>query len=112
MALMALIVWYLQRSEKSVYLLDFSTFEPPDNWKLTSDQLMEIMRRQGVFSEESLTFLQRMLAQSGVGPKTAWPPGATRCLKGFPLDRSADAARKESEVTLLLYSFASIHRIK
>ena len=97
MALLALILWYMKNRDKPVYLVDFSTFQPPEDWKLSHDQLMEIMRLQGCFTEDSLTFLRRMLEQSGVGPSTAWPPGTTQCLQGKKADRSAEAARKESE---------------
>jgi hypothetical protein len=98
MAMLAALIWYATHREKPVYLLDFCTFEPPESWKLTAEQLMTIMRAQGCFTEESLDFLARMLKQSGCGPATAWPPGTVQCLQGLPADRSAEAARKESEV--------------
>lgn len=101
MAILALVIWYIYRSEKAVYLVDFATFEPPDSWKVSPEQLMDMMRAQGVFTEDSLSFLERMLVQSGVGPSTAWPPGTTQCLKGLKADTSAEAARKESEVSCL-----------
>ena len=98
MAILALVLWYFTHRSKPVYLIDFTTFEPPADWKMTQDELMEIMRRQGCFTEDSLDFLQRMLVQSGVGNSTAWPPGTVQCLKGLKADTSADAARKEAEV--------------
>ncbi len=98
MAMLAALIWYATHREKPVYLLDFCTFEPPESWKLTAEQLMTIMRAQGCFTEDSLEFLARMLKQSGCGPATAWPPGTVQCLEGLPADRSAEAARKESEV--------------
>ena len=72
---------------------------PPASWKLSPQQLMEVMAAQKCFSGESLAFLERMLTQSGCGPSTAWPPGITRCLQGLEQDTSVEAARKESEVT-------------
>lgn len=98
MALLALLLWYINKREKAVYLLDFTTFEPPQSWKLSPDQIVDIMRSQGCFSEGSLEFQARMLKQSGCGPSTAWPPGIVRCLGGETADRSCEAARKESEV--------------
>jgi len=96
----AIVLWYLFKQENPVYLLDFATFEPPEDWKLTSDQLMSIMRGQGTFTEDSLAFLERMLSQSGCGPSTAWPPGTVQCLRGLPADTSAEAARLESETVI------------
>ena len=75
MGLLALIVWYINQGEKQVFLVDFSCFEPPDSWKVSHEQLMQMMRAQDCFTEESLGFLSRMLQQSGCGPSTAWPPG-------------------------------------
>ena len=98
MALLALIVWYLNHREKPVYLLDFSTFEPPESWKVSYDQLMQIMRNQGCFTEDSIDFMHRMLERSGCGPSTAWPPGIVQCLQGIPADRSVEGARAESKV--------------
>lgn len=84
----------------TVYLLDFQTFEPPESWKMTPQQLLEVMRYQGAFTEESLQFMDRMLQQSGVGPRTAWPPGIVRCLEGLPQDRSVEASREESKTVI------------
>ena len=98
MSIFALLLWYITRKEQPVYLLDFSCFEPPADWKVSQEQLMQIMKFQGCFTEESLDFLSRMLQQSGVGPSTAWPPGTVQCLEGKVADTSAEAARKESEV--------------
>jgi 3-ketoacyl-CoA synthase len=82
MLISALVIWYISQRDKPVYLIDFAVFEPPEDWKLNHDQLMDIMGKQGCFTEDSLNFLSRMLMQSGVGPATAWPPGITKCLTG------------------------------
>lgn len=92
-------------------MLDFSTFEPPDEWKLSQEQILEIMKRENVFTNKSLEFLERMLGQSGVGPSTAWPPGIIKVLSGegkrkpgekidVTRDFSVEAARHESEVVM------------
>lgn len=96
----ALLVWNFSRMGSPVYLLDFSTFEPPESWKTNREQLIEAMSKQPSFTEESLKFMDRMLAQSGVGPSTAWPPGIVQCLRGEPYDNSVEASRKEAEVSL------------
>ena len=59
MAILAMIIWYFNQRSKPVYLIDFAVFEPPESWKLSHEQLMEIMGKQGCFTEESLTFLSR-----------------------------------------------------
>ena len=106
MLLLALAVWYLHYTSSPVYLIDFSTFEPPEDWKVSPEKLVEIMKAQTdhagqkCFEEKSLEFMTKMLEHSGCGPSTAWPPGIVRCLKGEQADRSAEAARKESEVVI------------
>jgi hypothetical protein len=97
-ALLAGLVWYASHRVSPVYLIDFTTFKPPSNWRLTAEELLEAMKRQGSFTEESMTFMSRMLQQSGVGPATAWPPGMTRVLNGESPDESVEMSRKEAEV--------------
>lgn len=97
---------WLVRMDSPVYLLSFATFKAPDSWKLTHDEIVETMRRQGCFTEESLTFLRKILERSGTGQATAWPPGIVRCLEddkdGKPLkaDRSLETSRKEAEAVI------------
>lgn len=98
--LFCLLIWFYVTKEIGVFLLDFSVFEPPEDWKLTPKQLLEIMRFQGVYSEESMSFQEKLLERSGVGPKTAWPPGITRCLRGEPQDISVEGARAESQTVI------------
>jgi len=100
--LLTLCVAYLwSRSHHPVYLVDFSVFEPPASWKVTHKELMDVMRKQKCFNEESLSFLTRILGKSGTGSQTAWPPGITRCLHdNIAADKSVDAARLESETVI------------
>jgi predicted naringenin-chalcone synthase len=95
------MLWYMVKSSKPIYLVDFVCFEPPDAWKVSHEQLLQIMRNQECFTEESIEFLSRMLLQSGCGPSTAWPPGILKCLTaGEKSDRTAEAARKEAETVI------------
>lgn len=101
MALMALGLWYLNNREKPVFLIDFTTFEPPDSWRLSPEQLLQVMRNQGTYTEESLKFMGRILERSGCGPKTAWPPSIVRCLKpGLEQDVTVNSAREEAEAVM------------
>ena len=98
LAILAVGLYYMSRREKSVYLLDFACFEPPDSWRLSPEEIVTCLERQNCFTPESLEFMQRLLVRSGCGPRTAWPPSMTRCLQGAPRDNSAEAAREESRV--------------
>jgi len=44
------------------------------------EQLLRMMRAQNCFSDDSMTFLAKILAQSGTGQATAWPPSIVQCL--------------------------------
>jgi predicted naringenin-chalcone synthase len=101
-ALVLLVMFCFIRREKPVYLLAFATFKAPDSWKCSHDQLLEIMRRQKCFTEESLNFLKRILERSGTGQATAWPPGIVKCLESpdTPADRTMAASREESETVV------------
>lgn len=102
LVLLAFVVWYLHRYEQNVYLLDFTTFEAPLCWRLTSDQLLDILALQGSYTKESLIFSEKILSQSGVGEETAWPPSIMTSLRndGAPYDTGTEMARRESETVI------------
>ena len=97
--------WLMQR-QRPVYLLGFSTFKAPESWKVSHEQIAEIMRRQDCFTEKSINFMERILERSGTGQATAWPPGITQCLENDEdgthkkSDRSMEASRKEAETVI------------
>jgi len=93
--------WMIRRNNP-IYLLSFATFKAPDEWKCSHEDIMEMMRRQGCFNDESLNFMQRILDRSGTGPATAWPPGIVKSLQndGSKADRSIAASRKEAETVI------------
>lgn len=98
MLVIALIIFVLKRTEKSVYLVDFACFQPPETWRLSPQQILDCLKAQQCFTQESLDFMERMLERSGCGPKTAWPPAILKVLKGEPLHTGTEEAREESRV--------------
>mmetsp|Transcript_19753 Transcript_19753/g.39497 ORF Transcript_19753/g.39497 Transcript_19753/m.39497 type:complete len:532 (-) Transcript_19753:132-1727(-) len=99
-AIAVLVVWYFARMDNPVYLLDFATFEPPSSWKVSHEQILQMMKNQNCFNEESLSFMGRILSRSGTGQATAWPPGIVQSLEGKPTDSSIEGSRKEAETVL------------
>lgn len=65
LAVILILVWYITQKHTAVYLVDFSTFEPPEEWRVSPAQILDLMKMQGYYNEESLTFMNRMLLQSG-----------------------------------------------
>jgi hypothetical protein len=88
---LALIIFVLKRTENAIYLVDFACFEPPESWRLSPAQIMDCLKAQQCFTQQSLDFMERMLERSGCGPKTAWPPAILKvcaclqaCLPALP----------------------------
>lgn len=107
-ALILVVSVWMFRRDSPIYMLSFETFKAPDDWKCNQDEIMEMMKRQNCFTQESLNFLRRILDRSGTGPATAWPPGITKCLKPREddpsqhqeADRSIDASRQEAQIVI------------
>lgn len=97
---LVIMAWFLTM-DSPVYLLSFSTFKAPESWRVTHDQIIEMMRRQECFTEESIDFMKRLIVRSGTGQNTAWPPGIVQCLEpGKKTDSSIEASRKEAETVI------------
>jgi len=97
---LVVMAWFLTM-DNPVFLLSFATFKAPESWRATHDQIIEMMRRQNCFTEESIDFMKRLLVRSGTGQNTAWPPGIMQCLEdGKKTDRSIEASRKEAETVI------------
>merc|ERR1711966_289255 len=87
-ALVLVVIGWILTNDNPIYMLAFSTFKAPDSWKVTHDKFVEMMKLQGCFTDESVAFMARLIARSGTGQSTAWPPGIVQCLDGKKSDRS------------------------
>ena len=90
----------IAKMDNPTYLLAFATFKAPAEWKVSHEQIIEMMKRQECFTDESLDFMKRLLVRSGTGQSTAWPPGIVQCLHDKPTDRSIAGSRKEAEMII------------
>jgi predicted naringenin-chalcone synthase len=97
---LCLLLW-IAKNDNSVYLMSYATFKAPESWKVSHDQICEMMRRQKCFTEDSIDFMKRILARSGTGQSTAWPPGIVQCLEDHQeTDNSIEGSRKEAELVI------------
>lgn len=97
---LVVIAWILTR-DSPVYLQSFATFKAPESWRVTHDQIIEMMRCQECFTEESIDFMKRLIVRSGTGQNTAWPPGIVQCLEpDKKTDRSIAKSREEAETVI------------
>ena len=99
-ALVLVIIGVIVTSDKSIYMLSFSTFKAPDSWKVSHEEIIQMMKNQKSFTEDSIKFMARLLERSGTGQSTAWPPGIVQCLRGKETDKSIEASRKEAETVI------------
>ena len=101
-ALLLVIGYWFVRRDNPIYLLGFATFKAPEDWKCSHDDIVEMMRRQRCFNEESIGFMERILERSGTGQATAWPPGIVQSMRpdAPKADRSMAASRKEAETVI------------
>eukprot|EP00581_Thalassiosira_minuscula_P019376 CAMPEP_0183715020 /NCGR_PEP_ID=MMETSP0737-20130205/9398_1 /TAXON_ID=385413 /ORGANISM="Thalassiosira miniscula, Strain CCMP1093" /LENGTH=550 /DNA_ID=CAMNT_0025944073 /DNA_START=63 /DNA_END=1715 /DNA_ORIENTATION=+ len=99
-ALILVIIGWLLTNDNPIYMLAFSTFKAPDSWKVSHAEIIQMMRNQKCFTEDSIKFMARLLERSGTGQSTAWPPGIVQCLKEKETDRSIAASRNEAETVI------------
>jgi len=112
-AVFGLVISFFARRSQPTYLLDFATFDAPDSWKISHDQIVEIMSYQGCYTEESLNFMRRLLERSGTSQATAWPPAIVDCLKTKkPMNSSIEEARKEAETVMFTCVRDALERTK
>ena len=55
------------RRRTPVYLVDFTTFKPPASWRVTHEEILDLMSKVYDFSPESMDFCRRILARSATG---------------------------------------------
>jgi 3-ketoacyl-CoA synthase len=87
---------YLLKVKSTVYMLDFATYQPPDELKMPHDRFMKRTRDVGWFTPESCDFQEKLLYRTGLGNETYFPPG----IHQVPPDLGLDSARLEAEMVL------------
>jgi len=88
-------LFYQRFVQSSVYLVNFTTFTPPDSWMVSRDFYRQQMKVFG-FSDDNIAFASKLLERNGVGNQTYFPPGI---LAPQP-DLSLPRAREEAECVM------------
>ncbi|PRQ23900.1 putative very-long-chain 3-oxoacyl-CoA synthase [Rosa chinensis] len=84
---------YIMTRPRSVYLVDYSCYKPPNNWKVKYQKFINHSRLIGAFDESSLEFQHMILKRSGLGQETYLP----EAMLSIPRRLSMAAAREEAE---------------
>jgi len=95
-ALLIISTIFFMKRATPIYLIDFTTFQPPDNLKISHEQFMEKTTKIGAFDKESIDFQEKLLYRTGLGNETYFPPGI---MQETPV-RSMQKAREEAEMVL------------
>ncbi|XP_041020640.1 3-ketoacyl-CoA synthase 15-like [Juglans microcarpa x Juglans regia] len=69
---------YLDLTPRSIYLVDFACYRPPDELKISKEEFIELARKSGNFSDSAIGFKQRILKNSGIGDETYMPRAVFR----------------------------------
>ncbi|XP_028760052.1 3-ketoacyl-CoA synthase 15-like [Neltuma alba] len=76
--LFLLLYFYSDLTSRSIYLLDFACFRPPNELKISKAEFIELARRSGNFNDEAIEFQERALKKSGIGDETYMPRSVFR----------------------------------
>lgn len=95
-------IYWITRPRK-VYLVDFACYKPPPELMCSRKESSQRAREFGVFSEENLGFMTRILERSGIGEKAYFP----EVFFGELPNPTMVDARKEAEMVM----FGSIDQL-
>lgn len=84
---------YIMSRPRSVYLVDYACYRPPEHLQVKFTMFMDHSKLTGDFDESSLEFQRKILERSGLGEET-YVPEAMHCIPPQP---SMKAARAEAE---------------
>ncbi|KAI5660955.1 hypothetical protein M9H77_20278 [Catharanthus roseus] len=84
---------YFMTRPRSVYLVDFSCYKPPDHLEVKFEKFITHSKLIGDFADSSLDFQRKILERSGLGEQTYLP----EALHVLPPKPSMSAAREEAE---------------
>ncbi|GFP85882.1 3-ketoacyl-coa synthase 4 [Phtheirospermum japonicum] len=84
---------YFMTRPRSIYLVDYACYRPPDHLRVSSSKFMAHSRLTGDFDEPALEFQRKILERSGLGEETYLP----EAMHKVPTEPSMAAAREEAE---------------
>ncbi|CAI0553430.1 unnamed protein product, partial [Linum tenue] len=69
---------YFDLAPRSVYLVDFACFRPPNELKISKAEFIRLAKQSGNFTDASIEFQHRGLKNSGLGDSTYMPRSVFR----------------------------------
>ncbi|KAH6823046.1 hypothetical protein C2S53_002040 [Perilla frutescens var. hirtella] len=91
------LIIFTKEPWRRVFLVDFSCYKPPESQKCSRETFLDAAKNHG-YSDESLSFMAKVVRGSGIGDSTYLPQNIQ---SDVPLNLSIEAARNESEMVVL-----------
>ncbi|XP_054807604.1 3-ketoacyl-CoA synthase 10-like [Prosopis cineraria] len=95
--LFCLIYFYSNSTSRFTYLLDFACFCPPNEFKISKVEFIELARKSGNFNDAAIEFQERALEKSGIGDETYMPRSVFRPGYGTSLNEA------RQEVSMVMF---------
>ncbi|KAM7462889.1 hypothetical protein LguiA_031010 [Lonicera macranthoides] len=87
--------YYISRP-RNVYLINYACYKPDPSLMCSKEHFLQLSKKLGIFSDESIQFQKKILERSGLGQKVYFPESIVR----DPPDKSMNGARKEAEMVM------------
>ncbi|KAL3743914.1 hypothetical protein ACJRO7_019076 [Eucalyptus globulus] len=91
-----LLVLYVSKRTRPVYLVDFACYLPEDERKMSVESFLKMSEESRAFEEDTLQFQRRISSRSGLGDETYFPRGIT----SKPPNLCMEEARLEAEAVM------------
>ncbi|CAN1799020.1 3-ketoacyl-CoA synthase 10 [Linum perenne] len=75
---LTVIYIYFDLAPRSVYLVDFACYRPPNELKISKEEFIRLAKESGHFNDASIEFQHRGLKNSGLGDETYMPRSVFR----------------------------------
>ncbi|KAG8382906.1 hypothetical protein BUALT_Bualt05G0128400 [Buddleja alternifolia] len=92
--IITVVAFFILSKPRTVYLVDYALYKPPQSWKLSSKTFVEHAKQ--VLPTEPVNFLTKILERSGLGEETCFPPA----MQLIPPNPNMQSAREEAEVII------------
>ncbi|KAA8548928.1 hypothetical protein F0562_000612 [Nyssa sinensis] len=76
--LSSMVLYFLYKRKVSIYLLNFTCYQPPNSYRLPMALFVEQNLHQNQFDQESMAFQTKILEKSGFSDETCIPPSLTQ----------------------------------
>ncbi|XP_057781031.1 3-ketoacyl-CoA synthase 11-like [Salvia miltiorrhiza] len=91
-----IFLYIFTKKSSHIFLIDFSCYKHPESQKCSQQTLLDRAKKQGIFSNDSLSFMAKGMRTSGIGDSTYVPQN----ILSVPPNLSIEAVRNESEMVI------------